>query len=104
MPERRPLDCRVRGKKSALTIRCEHRERNKEMPTPDQIARNHRPPFDIDEMFRRMPETKDSLASEIAKLRDEIAALRAELAPAPSLIVTGRQALDEFKRLAHAGP
>ena len=33
----------------------------------------------------------------------EIAALRAELAPVPSLIVTGRQALDEFKRLQIPG-
>ena len=33
----------------------------------------------------------------------EIAALRAELAPVPSLILTGREALDAFKRLAHAG-
>lgn len=45
-----------------------------------------------------------NLAYEVAELRKEIAALRAELAPVPSLIVTGRQALDEFKRLAHAGP
>jgi hypothetical protein len=30
-------------------------------------------------------------------------ALRTELAPVPSLIVTGRQSLDEFKRLEHAG-
>lgn len=41
-----------------------------------------------------------SLAQEIAELRQEIAALRAELAPVPSLIVTGRQALDEFKKLS----
>ncbi len=40
-----------------------------------------------------------NLANEIAELRLEIAALRAELAPVPSLIVTGRQALDEFKKL-----
>ncbi len=73
------------------------------MPTPDQIARNHKMPFDVNEMFKGQPETTQAaLASEIAKLRDEIAALRAELAPVPSLIVTGRQALDEFKRLAHA--
>ena len=63
-----------------------------------------RMPFDVNEMFKGQPETKEALAVEIAKLRDEIAALRAELAPVPSLIVTGRQALDEFKRLAHAGP
>lgn len=72
------------------------------MPTPDQIARNHKMPFDVNELFKGQPETQAALASEIAKLRDEIAALRAELAPVPSLIVTGRQALDEFKRLAHA--
>ena len=72
------------------------------MPTPDQIARNHKMPFDVNELFKGQPETQAALANEIAKLRDEIAALRAELAPVPSLIVTGRQALDEFKRLAHA--
>ena len=42
----------------------------------------------------------ENLSHEIAELRLEIAALRAELAPVPSLIVTGRQALDEFKRLS----
>lgn len=42
----------------------------------------------------------EKLANEIAELRLEIAALRAELAPLPSLIVTGRQALDEFKKLS----
>lgn len=41
------------------------------------------------------------LAHEVAELRKEIAALRSELAPVPSLILTGRQALDEFKRLTH---
>lgn len=41
------------------------------------------------------------LANEIAELRLDIAALRAELAPVPSLIVTGRQALDEFKNLSN---
>ena len=41
-----------------------------------------------------------SLAQEIAELRQEIATLRAALAPVPSLIVTGRKALDEFKKLS----
>lgn len=41
-----------------------------------------------------------NLAQEISELRLEIAALRAELAPVPSLIVTGRQAIDEFKKLS----
>lgn len=44
------------------------------------------------------------LAYEVAELRKEIAELRAELAPVPTLIITGRDALDEFKRLAHAIP
>ena len=48
--------------------------------------------------------SEPNLAHEVAELRKEIAALRAELAPVPSLIVTGRQALDEFKRLTHSGP
>lgn len=62
-------------------------------PMPDGIA----------EFLRRQPVTADALAYEVAELRKEIAALRAELAPVPSLILTGREALDEFKRLAHAG-
>lgn len=45
--------------------------------------------------------TKENLAHEIAELRLEIAALRAELAPFPSLIITGKQALDEFKKLSN---
>ncbi len=39
------------------------------------------------------------LASEIALLRAEIAALRQEFAPMPSLIVTGKAALDAFKQI-----
>ncbi|WP_427501397.1 hypothetical protein ACQE3E_06760 [Methylomonas sp. MED-D] len=55
------------------------------------------------EIIRRMlgPERQPyELAAEIASLRDEIAALRKELRPALSLIATGRDVLDEFKRLA----
>ena len=51
-----------------------------------------------------LEQSEPDLAHEVAELRKEIAALRSELAPVPSLIVTGRQALDEFKRLAHAAP
>lgn len=43
--------------------------------------------------------TESTLSNEIAELRKDIAALRAELVPVPSLILTGKQALDEFKRL-----
>lgn len=39
------------------------------------------------------------LTAQIIALREEIAALRRDLAPVPSLIVTGREALDEFKRM-----
>lgn len=45
------------------------------------------------------PKPEVVLAQEIAALRGEIRELRQELAPVPSLIVTGRQALDEFQRL-----
>lgn len=74
------------------------------MPAPGQIA----PRSDVASFGRMLAALSEkgepNLAHEIAELRKEIAALRAELAPVPSLIVTGRQALDEFKRLAHAGP
>lgn len=74
------------------------------MPAPGQIA-----PHGDNAHFAKVLESMQSnpeidLAHEVAALRKEIAALRAELAPVPSLIVTGRQALDAFKRLAHAGP
>ena len=40
-----------------------------------------------------------NLAGEIAALRMEIAELRAALVPIPTLILTGQQALDEFRRM-----
>ncbi len=63
------------------------------MPAPGQMA-PHRDNAHFAKMLKEM-QSKDepNLATEVA-----------ELAPVPSLIVTGRQALDEFKRLAHAGP
>lgn len=39
------------------------------------------------------------LSADIAALRREIAELRVALVPVPSLILTGQQALDEFKRM-----
>ena len=75
------------------------------MPAPGQMA-PHRDNAHFAKMLEEALNDKSepNLAHEVAELRKEIAALRAELAPVPSLIVTGRQALDEFKRLAHAGP
>lgn len=46
----------------------------------------------------------NDLAYEISELRKEIAELRADLLPVPSLILTGRMALDEFKRLTQHAP
>jgi len=70
------------------------------MPTPGQQAPQQRAMGDsIANMLWHRNE--HDLAYEIAELRKEIAELRAELMPVPSLILTGRQALDEFKMLAH---
>lgn len=71
------------------------------MSLPNQIANDNRYAFDVNELFKGQPQlnSQDLLIKEIANLRDEIVALRTELTMAPSLIVTGRQALDEFKRL-----
>ena len=73
------------------------------MPAHGQMA-PHRDNSHFAKMLEAM-QIKDepNLAHEVAELRKEIAALRAELTPVPSLIVTGRLALDEFKRLARAG-
>lgn len=68
------------------------------MPAPD--TKQHYSPNDqrrIASMFKQPIEP--DLVAQVAALREEIALLRAELAPVPSLIITGRQALDEFKRL-----
>ncbi len=73
------------------------------MPTPDYKPEENAMPNAVLNAFMRKPTDNDALAYEVAELRKEIYALRAELAPVPSLILTGRQALDEFKRLAHAG-
>jgi hypothetical protein len=43
--------------------------------------------------------SESSLAGEVASLREEIAALRKELRPVSSLILTGQQVAEEFKRL-----
>jgi len=74
------------------------------MPAPGQMA-PHRDNAYFAKMFEAMQSKPEiDLAHEVAELRKEIAALRAELASVPSLIVTGRQALDEFKRLALLAP
>ena len=54
------------------------------------------------QMMRRAlgePLQQIDLVNEVSMLRSEIAALREELRPVPSMIATGREVLDEFKRL-----
>jgi hypothetical protein len=72
------------------------------MPTPNQQAQSAYPHW---MRYAPMHPSRDGakpvdISDEIAALREDIAALRAELVPVPSLIVTGRQALDEFKKLS----
>ena len=71
------------------------------MPEPYQTTRNS--PIVFGPFARSLMPCGEEvgLVHEIAELRKEIAALRAELAPVPSLIVTGKKALEEFKRLTH---
>lgn len=70
------------------------------MPTPGQQSPlKQSMPSALQKMWEQ---SEPDLVHEVSELRKEIAALRAELATVPPLIVTGRQALDEFKRLAHA--
>lgn len=68
------------------------------MPSPDEKQAHSQQQSDIFKALRG-DQNDSQLAHEVAELRREIQALRQELAPVPGLIVTGRQALDEFKRL-----
>lgn len=71
------------------------------MPAPDQKHENQRGHAMAKDIMERLmsPTPESQLAHEVAELRREIQALRHELAPVPGLILTGRAALDEFKRL-----
>jgi hypothetical protein len=71
------------------------------MPAPDQKPDNQRSAPMANEIIQRLmnPSPESQLAHEVAELRREIQALRQDLAPVPGLILTGRAALDEFKRL-----
>lgn len=74
------------------------------MPAPDAKPENL-PSHDLARqlMARAMDRDHQSdLAQEVAALRREIQALRQDLAPGPGLILTGRAALDEFKRLTRS--
>lgn len=69
------------------------------MPSPDQMTHHqNRGPADRLAAFFAPPEP--NLVAEVRALRQEIAALRAELKPVPSLILTGQQVAAEFKRLS----
>lgn len=71
------------------------------MPAPDQKHENQRSRPFVSNIIERLtaPTPEAQLANEVAELRREIQALRQDLATVPSLILTGRAALDEFKRL-----
>ena len=67
------------------------------MPAPEQKPQNN--PAFLAMLESMQPDQPMGLQAEVAALRAEIRELREDLAPVPSLILTGRQVLDEFKRL-----
>jgi hypothetical protein len=78
------------------------------MPSPEELRRNKNNMYAIKaeqraRAFDHIPITEpkvNDLLNEIRGLRNAIDALRADLLPVPSLILTGKEALDEFKRLS----
>lgn len=72
------------------------------MPSPDQKSQQGSDL--IQQMFGVQHSETAQLAYQVSELRRDIQELRRELAPVPGLIVTGRQALDEFKRLTGEVP
>lgn len=74
------------------------------MPNPNQqdIQQNNRIPSSLlESLSKRQNPTGDNsnLSYEISELRKDIAQLRADLVPVPSLIATGKTVMDEFNRL-----
>ena len=69
------------------------------MPDP---TRRSAPSMNVLDAFNRhFVSDEDALVTEMRALRQDIAQLLAQLAPVPSLILTGREVLDEFKKIAH---
>jgi hypothetical protein len=70
------------------------------MPGLDPM-KQHPSPQMLSMLQRLAPPTNpsDELALQVAALREEIAELRAELSPVPSLILTGREVVEQFKKL-----
>lgn len=69
------------------------------MPLPNYESSCSQVSFNIPTIKDMLYDENLSLANELKQLKLEIAALREMLMPIPSFIVTGRQALDEFKKL-----
>jgi len=73
------------------------------MPTPGQMtpadhaSHSLRARLASAQQMTTSPST--GLEAEISALRHEIAELRRELAPVPSMILTGREVLEQFKAL-----
>ena len=75
------------------------------MPTPDQIARNHKMPFDVNELSKRQPETQAAIelgqiiyTNTINNLNARIAELEAQLAAAQATIEQMRAAIGSWDR------
>lgn len=72
------------------------------MPAPGQKM-HYNQADSIANLFDPLGMAKSDIEYEVKALRQEIAELRAVLKPVPSMIATGQQVLEEFKRLARTG-